>query len=44
MFQSFAMRKHFFNDAETGFFKKAKRKVVAKNPMTGVNFCPTSTR
>ncbi|KAM4737795.1 ER membrane protein complex subunit 3 [Anableps anableps] len=32
--QSFFMRKHYFNDAETGFFKKAKRKVVPKNPMT----------
>lgn len=29
------MRKHYFNDAETGFFKKVKRKVVPKNPMTG---------
>lgn len=29
------MRKQYFNDAETGFFKKVKRKVVAKNPMTG---------
>ncbi|XP_074500914.1 ER membrane protein complex subunit 3-like [Sebastes fasciatus] len=32
--QSFAMRKHYFNDAETGFFKTVKRKVVPKNPMT----------
>ncbi|XP_051865816.1 ER membrane protein complex subunit 3-like [Pristis pectinata] len=32
--QSFVMRKHFFNDAESGFFKKTKRKVVPKNPMT----------
>lgn len=32
--QSFVMRKHYFNDAETGFFKKTKRKVAAKNPMT----------
>ncbi|KAI3357879.1 hypothetical protein L3Q82_016269, partial [Scortum barcoo] len=32
--QSFAMRKHYFNNAETGFFKKVKRKVVPKNPMT----------
>ncbi|KAK6467225.1 TMCO1/EMC3 family protein [Huso huso] len=32
--QSFAMRKHYFNDEETGFFKKTVRKVVAKNPMT----------
>ncbi|MGH0181031.1 UNVERIFIED_CONTAM: hypothetical protein FKN15_004713 [Acipenser sinensis] len=28
------MRKHYFNDEETGFFKKTVRKVVAKNPMT----------
>ncbi|KAG2455734.1 EMC3 protein, partial [Polypterus senegalus] len=34
LFQSFAMRKHYFNDPETGFFKKTKRKVVPKNPMT----------
>ncbi|XP_069785372.1 ER membrane protein complex subunit 3-like [Narcine bancroftii] len=32
--KSFMMRKHFFNDAESGFFKKTKRKVVPKNPMT----------
>ncbi|XP_027007551.1 ER membrane protein complex subunit 3-like [Tachysurus fulvidraco] len=32
--QSFAMRKHYFNNPETGFFKKVKRKVVPKNPMT----------
>uniref|UniRef100_A0A3B3C0N1 ER membrane protein complex subunit 3 n=1 Tax=Oryzias melastigma TaxID=30732 RepID=A0A3B3C0N1_ORYME len=32
--QSFAMRKHYFNNAETGFFKTVKRKVVPKNPMT----------
>ncbi|CAL8279362.1 unnamed protein product [Boreogadus saida] len=32
--QSFAMRKFYFNDTETGFFKTVKRKVVAKNPMT----------
>uniref|UniRef100_A0A672ZLJ4 ER membrane protein complex subunit 3 n=1 Tax=Sphaeramia orbicularis TaxID=375764 RepID=A0A672ZLJ4_9TELE len=32
--QSFAMRKHYFNNAETGFFKKVKRKVIPKNPMT----------
>ncbi|KAK2898133.1 hypothetical protein Q8A73_014513 [Channa argus] len=32
--QSFAMRKQYFNNAETGFFKKVKRKVVPKNPMT----------
>nr|DBA21264.1 TPA: hypothetical protein GDO54_017936 [Pyxicephalus adspersus] len=32
--QSFLMRKFYFNDAETGFFKKTKRKVTPKNPMT----------
>uniref|UniRef100_A0A8C6VZ58 ER membrane protein complex subunit 3 n=1 Tax=Nothobranchius furzeri TaxID=105023 RepID=A0A8C6VZ58_NOTFU len=32
--QSFNMRKHYFNNAEAGFFKKVKRKVVPKNPMT----------
>ncbi|CAJ0934808.1 unnamed protein product [Ranitomeya imitator] len=32
--QSFLMRKFYFNDAETGFFKKTKRKVTQKNPMT----------
>uniref|UniRef100_A0A3Q3R6M6 ER membrane protein complex subunit 3 n=1 Tax=Monopterus albus TaxID=43700 RepID=A0A3Q3R6M6_MONAL len=32
--QSFTMRKHYFNNTETGFFKKVKRKVVPKNPMT----------
>ncbi|XP_038638114.1 ER membrane protein complex subunit 3-like [Scyliorhinus canicula] len=31
--QSFIMRKHFFNNAETGFFKKTKRKVAPKSPM-----------
>lgn len=29
------MRKQYFNNAETGFFKKVKRKVVPKNPITG---------
>ncbi|XP_041037345.1 ER membrane protein complex subunit 3-like isoform X2 [Carcharodon carcharias] len=28
------MRKHFFNDPEAGFFKKTKRKVTPKNPVT----------
>ncbi|XP_068997881.1 ER membrane protein complex subunit 3-like [Embiotoca jacksoni] len=37
--QSFVMRKHFFNNIETSFFKKVKRKVVPKNPMTGVCVC-----
>uniref|UniRef100_H2MWS8 ER membrane protein complex subunit 3 n=1 Tax=Oryzias latipes TaxID=8090 RepID=H2MWS8_ORYLA len=32
--ESFTMRKHYFNNTETGFFKKVKRKVVPKNPMT----------
>uniref|UniRef100_A0A8C4QBU0 ER membrane protein complex subunit 3 n=1 Tax=Eptatretus burgeri TaxID=7764 RepID=A0A8C4QBU0_EPTBU len=32
--QSFIMRKHYFNDPETGFFKKTKRKTIPKNPMT----------
>lgn len=32
--QSFLMRKFYFNDAETGFFKITKRKVIQKNPMT----------
>ncbi|KAM7404197.1 hypothetical protein PAMP_011564 [Pampus punctatissimus] len=35
--QSFAMRKHYFNNAESGFFKKVKRKVVPKNPMTAAD-------
>ncbi|XP_062891397.1 ER membrane protein complex subunit 3-like [Mobula hypostoma] len=32
--QSFVMRKHFFNDAESGFFRKTKIKIVPKNPIT----------
>ncbi|KAG8447347.1 hypothetical protein GDO86_014710 [Hymenochirus boettgeri] len=28
------MRKFYFNDNETGFFKKTKRKVIQRNPMT----------
>uniref|UniRef100_V9L846 ER membrane protein complex subunit 3 n=1 Tax=Callorhinchus milii TaxID=7868 RepID=V9L846_CALMI len=32
--QSFVMRKHYFNDMDCGFFKKTKRKIVPKNPMT----------
>ncbi|CAJ0925432.1 unnamed protein product [Ranitomeya imitator] len=32
--QSFLMRKFFFNNAEDGFFKKTKRKVVPPSPMT----------
>ncbi|CAL9706472.1 unnamed protein product [Knipowitschia caucasica] len=31
---SFMMRKHYFNNSETGFFKKTKRKVIPKNPLT----------
>ncbi|XP_041425113.1 ER membrane protein complex subunit 3-like [Xenopus laevis] len=31
--QSFLMRKSYFNDNETGFFKKTKRKVIQRNPM-----------
>uniref|UniRef100_A0A8C5PW15 ER membrane protein complex subunit 3 n=1 Tax=Leptobrachium leishanense TaxID=445787 RepID=A0A8C5PW15_9ANUR len=34
--QSFLMRKFFFNNAEDGFFKKTKRKVVPPSPMTGI--------
>jgi len=32
--QSFQMRKHFFNNEQTGFFKTQKREPVMKNPMT----------
>ncbi|XP_059814478.1 ER membrane protein complex subunit 3-like [Hypanus sabinus] len=32
--QSFVMRKHFFNDAESGFFRKTKTKILPKNPIT----------
>jgi len=32
--QSFQMRKHFFNNEQTGFFKTQKREPVVKNPMT----------
>ncbi|MEE6527408.1 hypothetical protein FKM82_028776 [Ascaphus truei] len=28
------MRKFYFNDVENGFFKKTKRKVIQRNPMT----------
>lgn len=38
LFQSFAMRKDYFNNPETGFFKKVKRKVIPKNPMTGTSY------
>nr|CDS32528.1 hypothetical transcript [Hymenolepis microstoma] len=33
----FKMRKHFFNDTDTGFLKTQKREHVAKNPMTDPN-------
>lgn len=33
--QSFLMRKHFFNNEQTGFFKTQNRDPVMKNPMTG---------
>ncbi|KAG7219288.1 hypothetical protein INR49_019184 [Caranx melampygus] len=33
-FQSFLMRKFYFNNQEDGFFKKTKRKVVPPSPMT----------
>ncbi|XP_053551919.1 ER membrane protein complex subunit 3 [Bombina bombina] len=32
--QAFLMRKSYFNEEETGFFKKTKRKVAQRNPMT----------
>jgi hypothetical protein len=32
--QSFQMRKHFFNNEQTGFFKTQKREPVMKNPVT----------
>jgi len=32
--QSFQMRKHYFNNDQTGFFKTQKRESVMKNPMT----------
>lgn len=35
--QSFMMRKNYFNNSETGFFKKTKRKVIPKNPLTDSN-------
>lgn len=35
--QSFMMRKQYFNNSETGFFKKTKRKVIPKNPLTDSN-------
>lgn len=38
LFQSFLMRKFYFNNQEDGFFKKTKRKVVPPSPMTGTSF------
>ncbi|XP_037087162.1 ER membrane protein complex subunit 3-like [Pollicipes pollicipes] len=35
--QGFAMRKHFFNNEDVGFFKTQKRAPVAQNPMTDPN-------
>jgi len=32
--QSFQMRRHYFNNEETGYFKTQKRAPVAQNPMT----------
>lgn len=32
--QSFLMRKHFFNNEETGYFKTQKRQPTMQNPMT----------
>lgn len=32
--QSFLMRRHFFNNEETGYFKTQKRAAVSQNPMT----------
>merc|ERR1712043_15918 len=32
--QSFIMRKHYLNNAETGFFKKERREQNMPNPMT----------
>lgn len=34
-FQAFNMRKHFFNDKDTGYFRTQKREPNMKNPMTG---------
>lgn len=37
VFQSFLMRKNFFNDSKEGYFKKEKRETANKNPMTGIS-------
>jgi len=35
--QSFLMRRHFFNDEETGYFKTQKRQATQPNPMSDPN-------
>ena len=35
MVKSFNMRKQFFNNEESGFFKTQKREGVVQNPMAG---------
>ncbi|ODM88931.1 ER membrane protein complex subunit 3, partial [Orchesella cincta] len=35
--QSFLMRRHFFNDEDTGYFKTQKRQAPAQNPMSDPN-------
>ncbi|XP_034289853.1 ER membrane protein complex subunit 3-like [Pantherophis guttatus] len=32
--QGFLMRKHYFNNSENGFFRKTKRKLQSRNPLT----------
>ncbi|XP_025019416.1 ER membrane protein complex subunit 3-like isoform X2 [Python bivittatus] len=32
--QGFLMRKHYFNNSENGFFRKTKRKLQPRNPLT----------
>ncbi|KAM6467939.1 ER membrane protein complex subunit 3-like [Liasis olivaceus] len=32
--QGFLMRKHYFNNSESGFFRKTKRKLQPRNPLT----------
>ncbi|XP_015272765.1 PREDICTED: ER membrane protein complex subunit 3-like isoform X2 [Gekko japonicus] len=32
--QGFLMRKHYFNNPESGFFRKTKRKIQPRNPLT----------
>lgn len=38
LLQSFQMRKHYFNDEETGFFKTQNREPAMQNPMAGKCF------